>query len=122
MNPDHEFSPFLPEIALVPLWTTAAGPVTGRGTPVDLESAELAVELVAELAGSTVRLAVPEDLEPAAFAALADLPVPDCFAFSGWLTEHRPLLLQDGIAVVDGWRFEHDPEHGLLVAPEESSN
>ena len=115
MSPEHEFSPFLPEIALVPLWKTAAGPVTGRGTPVDLDAAELEVDLVAELAGSTVRLAVPEDLEPAAFAALAELPVPDCFAFSGWLAEHRPLLLRDGAATVEDWIVEHHPEHGLLV-------
>ena len=115
MSDDLELSPFTPEIALVPLRETDGGPVTERGTPVDLGSRRLDAEVVAELAGASVHLSVPEDLDAAAFEALSELAVPDCFAFSGWLAEHRPLLLRDGAATVEDWIVEHHPEHGLLV-------
>ncbi|MBB5157384.1 hypothetical protein [Saccharopolyspora phatthalungensis] len=113
---DDQPSPFEDSITLVPLWTTDQDlPVSRHGTPVDLDAIELPEATAVELAASVVHLTVPDDLSPDAFAALIDLAVPECFAESDWLTDHRPLILRDGHCTLGPLTFYSTAEGDLLM-------
>ncbi|PRX43586.1 hypothetical protein B0I33_11446 [Prauserella shujinwangii] len=94
-------------------------PAALDGTPVDLSDVhELTDAEQRALLGSAVRI-FPEDLTPRAYQEVAGLPIPRCFARSGWLHEHRALVL-DEAARTGPVRFDLHEVLGLRIEDDET--
>lgn len=125
-EPDDD-SPDIPQEINVVILRDAGyeHPITINGSEVDLASAaELPVALLNDLQESAVRFVLPYDISPAAFDEVHDLSVPQRFDDSGWLRDHRPLVLDhNGRRSLGGITFEYHPVYGLraLGGPEEES-
>lgn len=113
---DNELQPAHDGIVLVPVWRRPDGTLTTEaGTTVDLDTEELPDPVVRELAASAIHLTAGEDISAEALTTLGELPEPDCFARSGWLTHCRVLALDDGHRTVDPVVFHVDPEGSVAI-------
>ena len=84
------------------------------GTAVDLATDEELTGVQQQaLVDSSVRIS-PADLTERSRAVLAELPVPACFERSGWLQDHRALVL-DAEARRGPVRFELHDVYGLQI-------
>ncbi|WP_067071196.1 M23 family metallopeptidase [Carbonactinospora thermoautotrophica] len=92
----------------------------GRLTPVagdaaiDLDSPHgLDPRVLAELLDSTVTVSAPEDVPYEVIGALRSAAPPPLFRASSWLYRRRPLVLENGEAVVAGVWLRYSTKTGL---------
>ncbi|WP_150253380.1 hypothetical protein [Nocardiopsis deserti] len=96
-------------------------PRTRSGTPVDLVSEELPADLVARLLDEDVIvLSAPVDLPSDALDLIRSrTSVPPAFQRSGWLRDHRVLVLTDGCWEHEGVQVATRPDRSLRITAEE---
>lgn len=89
-------------------------PLLGR-TAVDLSAPTAASRLIEEFLDSSILLVAPVGAPQATVDAIRTRPVPDLFARTPLLREHRALTFTDTGESADGYNLRYHKEFGVCV-------